>query len=121
MRGSPEHRRDRVAEAVKQHIAEALLTKVKDPRIALASVSRVEVSPDLSHATVMITVLGSDEEKKETLAGLHSARGYLRTLLAGRLQLRAAPELHFIYDRGIEGASRIHKLLDDLKEEGTSD
>ena len=114
------HRRERVAAAIKQHLAAALRTRVKDPRIELTSITRVEVTSDLSHATIFVNVLGNEEERTAALNGLESARGFLRSLLAKVLRLRNVPELHFMYDRGIDHAARMYEILDKMKKEEDS-
>jgi ribosome-binding factor A len=112
----PSHRPERVAELIRQAVGEFLTGKVRDPRIGFVTVTGVEVSPDLSHANVRVSVMGAVEEKERSLEGLASAARYLRAHLAGQLRLRTSPELHFHLDRGIEHAQRIDTLLRDLKE-----
>jgi len=89
---------------------------VRDPRIGFVTVVGVDVSPDLSHANVRVSVMGTDEEKAKSLEGLASAARYLRAQLARELPLRTSPELHFHLDRGIEHAQRIDRVLKELKE-----
>jgi len=117
---SAHHRRERVAMAIKQNLADALTKRVKDPRVELTSISRVEVTSDLSHATILVSVLGGDEERAAALAGLESARGFLRSLLAKTLSLRNVPELHFAYDRGLDHAARMFEIFDQMKKEEDS-
>ncbi len=120
MTNGAHHRRERVATAIKQSLAEALMKRVKDPRVELTSISRVEVTSDLSHATILISVLGGEDERKAALEGLESARGFLRSLLAKTLSLRTIPELHFAYDRGMDHAARMFEVLDQMKQEEDS-
>jgi ribosome-binding factor A len=87
---------------------------VKDPRIGFATVTRVELTADLHHARVYVSVLGSPEEQESTLAGLSSAAGFLRHEIGRRLALRRAPELAFILDHGAEEGEKIEKLLQQL-------
>ncbi len=108
-RGS--HRQERVATLIRQILAEALTTRVKDPRVGFVTVTGVKVSADLSHATVRVSIMGDDPQKAEALDGLQHASGYLRSLLAHSTDLRTAPELHFVIDRGLEHARRIDNLL----------
>ncbi len=108
-RGS--HRQERAATLIRQILAEALTTRVKDPRVGFVTVTGVTVSADLSHATVRVSIMGNDPEKAEALDGLQHASGYLRSLLAHSTDLRTAPELHFVIDRGLEHARRIDNLL----------
>jgi len=114
---SPKHRAERLAALIREAIADALSTQIKDLRIGLLTVTRVTVSADVSHATVLISVLGTDIEKESAMEGLNHARGFLRTYLARRLDMRTAPALHFILDRGLEHASRIDTILDEIKQE----
>ena len=108
------HRTQRIAARIQALLGEAIPRRVRDPRVGFVTVTGVEVSPDVSHAVVRVSVMGSDDEKERAMEGLASARGYLRTRLARTLGLRVAPELHFILDRGLEHATRIDELLDRL-------
>ena len=109
------HRPARVATLIKQILAHALATQVKDPRVGFVTLTNVTVSPDLSHATARVSIMGTDEEKAEAMDGLEHARGFLRSLLARSADLRITPELHFAIDRGLEHASRIDELPADIK------
>ena len=111
------HRPERVAEAIRQTVAAFLTGSVRDPRIGFVTVTAVEVSPDLSHARVRVSVMGSEEDKGKSLEGLTSAARFLRAQLARELTLRVTPELTFELDRGIEHAQRIDRVLRDLKED----
>lgn len=116
---SPARRRPgQVAELVRQVVAEALLREVRDPRIALVTVTGVRVTPDLSRARVAVIVHGTAEQRKEALAGLDHAAGFLRGQVARALATRTTPELVFEIDRGVEHAARIDELLANLKREG---
>lgn len=115
MTPSGKRRPARVAALVQETLAAAIQTELKDPRVGFVTVTGVDVSADLAHATVRVSVLGDDEEKARALAGLASAAGFLRTQLAQALALRVAPELHFQLDRGLEHAARIDRILDQLK------
>jgi ribosome-binding factor A len=112
----PSHRPERVAELIRETVAQFLTEKVRDPRIGFVTVTGVEVSGDLAHATVRVSVLGSEEEKARTLEGLASAARFLRARLSRELHLRTSPELRFERDRGLEHAVRIDQLLRELKE-----
>jgi ribosome-binding factor A len=104
---------DRVNTVIQHTLADALASKVKDPRVGFVTVTHVAVSADLGHAVVHVSVMGSEEDKAQGLEGLQSARGYLRTQVARAVNLRNAPELHFELDRGLEHAARIRQLLDE--------
>src|SRR5262245_16121013 len=101
------HRPERVGELIRETIAEFLTTNVRDPRIGFVTVTGVQVSADLGHATVHVSVMGSEEEKDRSLEGLASAARFLRGRLARDLKMRTSPEIHFRLDRGIEHAQRI--------------
>ncbi len=88
--------------------------ELKDPRIGFVTVTAVDLSPDFSHARVLISVLGSEQERAESLAGLESAAGYVRREITQRLRLRRSPEIIFLLDRGAEEAARVEELLGKL-------
>ncbi len=110
------HRRERVAALIREEVGAFLTGTARDPRIGFVTVTGVDVSGDLSHARVWVSVMGSAEEKERGLAGLQSAARFLRAQLAKVLPLRVAPEIVFALDRGIEHATRIEQVLKDLKE-----
>jgi ribosome-binding factor A len=115
---STRRRPDQVGELIRQVVAEALLREVRDPRVALTTVTSVRVSGDLSHASIGVTVHGDAEEQERALEGLESAAGFLRSRVAKALAARTTPELKFEIDRGAEHAARIDRLLADLRREG---
>ncbi len=117
--GGPRRRPEQVGEVVRQVIAEALSRDVRDPRIGLVTLTRVETSGDLSHAKVFVAFpAGAPEaEQERALAGLRSASGFLRSRVARALPTRVTPELHFEMDRGAEHAARINALLAELRPE----
>jgi len=106
-------RTERVGEAVQALIAELLLREIKDPRIGLVTVTAVKVSPDLRHARVYFSCLGDAARRAETLRGLTSAAGFMRTQVARSLKLRVAPEIVFEFDPSLELSERISRLLKD--------
>jgi len=107
----------RVGEQMRDFLADLLRNEVKDPRIGFVSIVRVEVSNDLRHAKVYVSVLGSEQQKKDSMKGLASATGFLRSEVAKRLQLRYVPELHFELDESIEHGQRIAQLLVQVQDE----
>lgn len=109
-----EQRAQRVGEAIKAEISDLISKELKDPRIGFASVMRAEVSRDLRHARVFFSVLGDEAQQKETLKGLNSAMGFLRSELSQRIRLRFMPELEFRLDNSIEHGVRIAKLLNEV-------
>ncbi len=111
------HRVERLADQIRDDVAEMVAGELKDPRIGLATVTRVELSADLRHARVLVSVLGNEDAKRETLEGLAWAAGYVRREIGRRLRLRRAPEVFFVLDRGLEQQMRVESLLEKLKEE----
>jgi ribosome-binding factor A len=117
MHRRPGHRPERVAEAIRQTVAAFLTSNVRDPRVGFVTVTGVAVSADLTHASVRVSVMGTEAEKATSLTGLNSAARFLRSQLGRELPLRVTPELHFELDRGLEHAQRIDRMLRELKEE----
>jgi ribosome-binding factor A len=99
---------------IRMEISE-LLRELRDPRIGLATITEVKMSPDLKHGKVYISVLGGLEERKKTLAGLNSAASHIRHEIASRLRLRNTPDLSFFYDESIEYGAHIEELLQKTK------
>ncbi len=110
-----------MAAAIREEVAGALAAGVKDPRISrLTTVTGVEITRDLRHATVFVSVMGDDSERAATLEGLASLGHGLRGRIGRALQLRVAPELHWKYDDSLKRAARIEELLAGLKGEGAA-
>ena len=108
-------RSERVADAVQQAVAELLLRDIKDPRIGMVTITQVRMSPDLRHARIFFSRLGDESERAESLRGLRSAAGFLRSQLTRRLALRVAPDLVFEFDPGLEQSERMAQLLKGLE------
>ena len=108
----------RVGELLKEEISQIVLREMKDPRIGFVSVTDVEVSGDLRHAKVFISVYGTDQEKEETLEGLQQAQGFVRKLVGERIKIHHTPEIIFRYDDSIENGVHISEIIKDLKESG---
>jgi ribosome-binding factor A len=106
-----------LAEELKNEISAIIAQEIKDPRVGFATVTAVKVSPDLRHARVMISVLGSPEEKQETLNALVGASGFVRRLIGARIKLRHTPELSFAYDETIEQGDLMMRLMEEIKKE----
>ena len=109
----------RIASLIKQEISQMLLHGIKDNRvgISMVSVTDVDVSGDLQHAKVFVSIYGSDQVRSETMAGLRSATGYVRGELGHRMRLRRTPEVQFIEDRSLERGTEIISLLNKLSQE----
>ena len=101
----------RLRELFKQEISAILHREMKDPRIGFVSVTDVELTPDLRHAKVFVSILGDDDAKTKTMAGLTSAQGFIRTELGRRIRLRYLPQIHFKLDESIERGVRVQHLL----------
>jgi ribosome-binding factor A len=101
----------RVDEAVRQVLSDAMTSALKDPRIGFVTVTDVRTSPDLRHATVFVSVLGSDAEREATIDGLTSAHGYLQSRVGSELRLKYTPQLTFEYDGTTDRALRVEALL----------
>ncbi len=108
----------RVGELLKEEISQIVLREMKDPRIGFVSVTDVEVSGDLRHAKVFISVYGSEKEKEETLEGLQQAQGFVRKLVGERVKIHHTPEIIFRYDDSIENGVHISEIIKDLKDSG---
>lgn len=109
---------DRIEEQIRIELSEIIEREIADPRIGLVTVTGAKVSPDLAHARIFVTVLGGEDQKKKTIAGLKSAAGYIRRSLSKRLHhLRRIPDLTFDYDEAVEKSIRIEELLDKIKPE----
>lgn len=110
-------RTERLGHQIRVELAELISRGVKDPRIGFATVTRVELTPDLHHARVYVSVLGNPEEQKSNIEGLSSAAGFLRHEIGHRLGLRRAPELDFILDLGAEAGEKIERILQEIHQD----
>jgi ribosome-binding factor A len=106
----------RVDEAMREVLSAAITSELKDPRVGFVTVTAVDTSPDLRHARVYVSVLGSDGVRARSLEGLRSAHGYLQKRVAGELRLKHTPTLDFAYDDTSEHALRISQLIDEEAE-----
>ena len=107
----------RVNESVRQVLAEAV-PELKDPRIGLVTVTGVDTTPDLRHATVYVSVLGNERRRQATLRALTAAHGLLQGRLARQLRLKRTPQLSFEYDQSVERGVRMTRLIDELAPDG---
>ena len=104
----------RVDEAVRQVIGDAVASELKDPRVGFVTVTDVRTSPDLRHARVYVSVLGSEKKRASSLEGLDAAHGVLQRQIAAELRLKRTPQLTFQYDPSVERGVRMSKLIDEL-------
>jgi ribosome-binding factor A len=110
-------RPDRVGEAVREEVAAFIARDAKDPRITgLVTVTAVEMTRDLRHASVFVSIMGSDEQRAATLEGLASTAAHLRSRVGRALRLQFAPEIVFKFDESVARAARIEHLLAGLKD-----
>jgi ribosome-binding factor A len=110
-------RPERLGHEIRVILSELMVREVKDPRIGFVTITRVEVTPDLHHARVYVSILGTPEEQKASLEGLSSAAGFLRHEIAHHLDMRRTPELSFALDQGAEAVERIDSLLQQIHKE----
>ncbi|MBW4577699.1 MAG: 30S ribosome-binding factor RbfA [Aphanothece sp. CMT-3BRIN-NPC111] len=108
----------RVAELIRREVSQMLVNGIKDDRVGagMVSVTDVDVSGDLQHAKIFVSIYGSDEARAETMEGLKSATGYVRSELGHRVRLRRTPEVLFMEDRSIERGNRVLSLLNQINE-----
>ena len=114
----PGSRMRRVNEAVREVLSGHIGEDLKDPRIGFVTVTGVETSPDLRHARVYVSVLGSDEEKDAALEGLRSSAGFLQSKVGQELRMKRTPTLTFVHDDSIDTGMRITELLSEVEPRG---
>jgi ribosome-binding factor A len=102
----------RVDEAMREVLSGAISTDLKDPRVGFVTVTAVQTSPDLRHATVYVSVLGDARLREQSLDGLQSAHGFLQRRVASELRLKHTPTLQFAYDDSVDRSMRIGELLE---------
>jgi len=109
-------RQERMANEMKRGISRIILEGIKDPRIdsGAVSITRIDVSGDLSHARVNFSILGDENKQQGTMLALNNAKGYIRTELSQSIKVRQFPELDFILDKSIEHGIRISEILKEL-------
>ena len=109
-------RQARLGSLIEQIVSELLQRQIKDPRVhGLVSITRVEVSQDISHARIFVSVMGTEEERRETMRALDHARGFVRSRLGEELTIRHIPDVQFVLDRSIEEGDRVLALLNQIK------
>jgi ribosome-binding factor A len=112
-------RTDRIAHLIQREIGGVILQELTDVRIGFVTISRVEVTTDLAFAKVFVSILGTDKEKRDSMAGLANSASYLRTHLSKVLQMRTVPRLTFVEDKNLDHGFRINQILNDIKREKT--
>lgn len=107
------HRLARVSEAIREVASETILFELRDPRVKMVTVTRAEVSGDLQHAKVYVSVMGTRKEQDLTLKGLRHASGFVQARLAKRLQTRFTPVILFVLDEGVKKSIEITRLINE--------
>jgi len=111
-------RSERVGDLIGQEVASMLLAgDIKDPKIGFVTITRVKMSPDMKHARIFFSVMGDEKTVKQSGYALNRARGYIRRVLAKKVQLKYVPEIIFELDDSLEHSMRIEELLQDIKEQ----
>jgi ribosome-binding factor A len=110
-------RTQRLDAQIRQELMDLLQREMKDPRLGFVTITRVETARDLSSARVWVSVLGSDEEREQTMRALQAAAPWLRHKLAERLEIRTVPQLLLKRDESIEAGDRVLRLLRELEDE----
>ncbi len=105
------HRQARVAEVIREVASETILFELRDPRVKMVTVTRAEVSGDLQHAKVYVSVMGTEQEQKLTMHGLKHAAGFVQAKLASRLKTRFTPAVQFILDQGVKKSIEMTRLI----------
>lgn len=112
-------RADRLGDLIQREISDILQRRIKDPRIGFCTILRVDVSRDLRYAKVFVSIMGTEDQRKDTLAGLKSATGFIRREIGNRIMLRHTPEIVFRIDRSVDHSIRIAQLIKEGKEQDT--
>ena len=110
------HRLARISEVVRETVATSILFDLKDPRVKNVTVTRAEVSGDLQHAKVFVSVMGTEKEQQLTMHGLKSSAGYLQTKVADKLTTRFVPHITFVVDEGVKKSIEIARLIREANE-----
>lgn len=108
---SSQLRVEKLQELIKQEMSKMLLKEIKDPRIGFVTVTDVEMTGDLREAKIYVSIMGGDEQIKESLEGLQSALGFIRREIGHRIRLRFTPEISFALDKSLDYGEHIQKLL----------
>jgi ribosome-binding factor A len=113
-------RRERLNENIKELLSELILKEIKDPRIGFVTITAVKVSADVMTAKVYFSVMGSEEDRQDSLKGLISASGFMRRVVGDQLKLHHVPEFYFVYDDSLDKAMKIEEVLKELKNNETA-
>ena len=109
-------RSDRLGDLIQREVSDILHRQIKDPRVGFCTIMRVDVSDDLRHAKVRVSIMGTEQQQKRTLAGLKSATGFIRREIGHRIALRHTPEIVFVIDKSVDHSFRIAQLIEEGEE-----
>lgn len=109
------HRKEKIEKEMHKVISTIISTEIKDPRVGMVTLSRVEISPDLQSAKVFFTVFASNAKAEQTLNILNNAKGFVRNRLADEVKLRFIPEIKFYFDRGMQNAAEVERIIKEAK------
>lgn len=112
-------RSDRLGDLIQKEVCDILHRQIKDPRVGFCTVLRVDVSEDLRHAKVRVSIMGDEAQQRNTLKGLKSATGFIRREIGRRIMLRHTPEIVFVMDKSVDHSIRIAQLIEEGREENT--
>jgi ribosome-binding factor A len=110
----------KAAEAIREVVATAILTELRDPRVKNVTVISVDVAPDMREAKVHVSVMGSDKQKQNSIRGLQNSAGFLQQQIANRIDSRYTPKLQFVLNKGADNAVAVGELLAKIREEKES-
>ena len=110
-------RAQKAAEAIREVVSMAILAELKDPRVRDVTVTYVEVSADMRHAKVHVSVMGDETQQNLSLRGLRSAAGFLQAKVAQQIDLRYTPRLKFVLDQGVKRSIEVARILNEMKDE----
>ena len=114
-------RTERVSRLLQEEVSKIIQQEIKDPKIGFVTVTKAEISPDLQQVKVFISIYGDDKSMQKSMQVLDKAKPFIRREIGRRIKLRYTPDIHFRYDETAEKASRIFKLLNELKSEKRGD
>jgi ribosome-binding factor A len=109
------HRMERVAELIREVAASTILFEVRDPRVKMVTVTRAEVSGDLQHAKIYVSVMGTPKEQELTMHGLRNAAGFVQAKIAKSMQTRFTPAITFVLDQGVKNSIEISRLINEAR------
>ena len=110
-------RQEKVQELLKEEISDILRRELKDPRLGFVTITDAQVSPDMRHAKIFISVLGAENVRKENMAVLKKSEKYVRQMLAKRMRMRTVPEIDFRFDESVDRGIKMLELLEKIKHE----